>query len=65
LPSILNHTGLLGGKKIDGQFGNSDARNNYILSWMTPFKNSRDHGTHHMKNPPDDFVDKTLKRIFS
>lgn len=65
LPSILNHTGLLGGKKIDGQFGNGDARNNYILSWMNLWKNTRDHGTHHMKNPPDDFLDRTLKRIFS
>lgn len=63
LPVILNHTGVLKGKYIDGQWNGSEAHDSFLLSWLTFW--SPNHGTHHLKNPPDDFLDRTLKRIFT
>lgn len=60
LPSVLNHGGLLGGKKLDNQ--KHQAHNNYILSWiMTPF--DRMHANHHQNPQEDDITNRILRKF--
>ena len=62
LPSVLNHGGLLGGKKATGQ--KHQAHDKYLIGYFfTPF--DVNHASHHENPQENDWLNMKLRKIFN